>query len=138
MLPLFFQQPLTFACHFCLSSFKIQFHVVIYVSFLLFTVYSTLFVLCFAHILIHSIYTLSIELKWSKLVTIYAFVCYVCTLSTLCFCMLWYGAMVKFFTSAIICRLNLRTMKKNNWYLMLHLAFNLKLEVSIKEAKNKF
>jgi hypothetical protein len=41
-------------------------------------------------------------------------------------------------TSMIICRLSLRTMKKNNWYLMLHLAFNLKVEASIKVAKISF
>ncbi len=41
-------------------------------------------------------------------------------------------------TSTIICRLSLRTMKKNNWYLMLHLTFNLKVEASIKVAKINF
>jgi hypothetical protein len=29
-------------------------------------------------------------------------------------------------------------MKKNNWYLMLYLAFNLKVEASIKVAKISF
>jgi hypothetical protein len=41
-------------------------------------------------------------------------------------------------TFTIICRLSLKTMKKNNLYLMLHWTFNLKVEASIKVAKISF
>ncbi len=132
-----FNNTLNFACYFSLSRFKIQFHLVVYMPFLF--VHSLYCIVCVVFCSYYNSLYLHI-VHWVEGIKIgYNFhICLLCS-HIVNLVLLHVVIMEQWLkTSTIICRLSLRTMKKNNWYLMLHLTFNLKVEASIKVAKISF